>query len=106
MHTAVDPRGPLWRFYVLSIDADERLALIHHKIDRAKKHIAEPRAKANLFGGANPFEVDTKRNPQTGQLIYYLSKVNSVPPSIPLIVGDAIQNLRDVPARMACLDCK
>jgi hypothetical protein len=74
--------------------ADERIALIGPKIERAKKYIIELEANVRTFLDANPYKVSAKRNPQTRQLIYYLSEVTQTPISFPVIVGEVIQNLR------------
>jgi hypothetical protein len=74
--------------------AEERLALIQVKVERAYKHIADLDAAIKAFFASKPYEVRTKRNPQTRQLIYYLSRVEAVPNSFAAITGDVVQNLR------------
>jgi hypothetical protein len=73
--------------------ADERLLQVWPKVERAKKHITDVQFATLNFLKTNPYKVTTKRNPNTRQLIYYLSAVEPVQPSIALIAGDAIQNL-------------
>jgi hypothetical protein len=74
--------------------ADQRLAAIWLKIERAKKHIEEFNGAIKPFTASNPYVVGAKRDPQTRKLIYYLHEVRPVPDTIPLIVGDVIQCLR------------
>jgi enamine deaminase RidA (YjgF/YER057c/UK114 family) len=74
--------------------ADERFALIWHKIERANKHIRDLNAAIVSFMATNPYKVAAKRNPETRQPIYYVAGVQPVPQDIPIILGDAIQNLR------------
>ncbi len=74
--------------------ADERLALIRPKIERAKKHIIDLNSEIGAFFATNPYEVGTKRDPQTRKLIYYISRTEPIPLSVSAIAGDAIQNLR------------
>src|SRR4051812_39001560 len=74
--------------------AEERIALVGHKIKRAKKHIFDLEARIRAFFELHPYKIGTKRNQQTRQLIYYLSEVTATPVSFSLIAGDAIQNLR------------
>jgi len=74
--------------------ADERFALVQVKIERAKQHIHDLKAAIRAFLDTHPYVVKTKRNPQTRQLIYYLSDVRKTPPVIAAITGDALQNLR------------
>ena len=74
--------------------ADERLALIKQKIERADKHISELQAAVRTFFESNPIKVATKRDPQTRRLIYYVASVNPIPNSFAIITGDILNNLR------------
>jgi hypothetical protein len=74
--------------------SDERLAFIHIKIERAKKHIRELDAEIRSFLAAKPYRIGTKRNPQTRQLIYYIASVRETPATMAAITGDVLQNLR------------
>jgi hypothetical protein len=74
--------------------ADQRLSLIRLKIERAKQHILDLNLQLKAFLDSNPYVVQTQRNPETRQLIYYLARVRDVPPIISLVAGDIIQNLR------------
>jgi hypothetical protein len=74
--------------------ADERLALIQVKTERAKEHIGDLDSAMSIFHNGKPYEFSTKRDPQTRQLIYYMSKVDCVPMCFATITGDIIQNLR------------
>jgi hypothetical protein len=76
------------------VTAEERLALIGLKIERAKKHIEDLNVALGAFKDSNPYEVAAKRDPQTRQLIYYVSKASATPASVPTITGDILQNLR------------
>jgi hypothetical protein len=74
--------------------SDERLALIHIKIERAKKHIRELDAEIRSFFAIKPYRIGTKRNPETRQLIYYVASVRETPTTMAAITGDVLQNLR------------
>lgn len=74
--------------------ADERLALIWPKIERAKKHIADLNSATRAFFDAKPYEVGTKRNPQSRKLVYYVHRADPVPLGIAVITGDITHNLR------------
>src|ERR1019366_8328710 len=50
--------------------------------------------RAPKFFTTNPYRVGTKRNPQTRQLIYYLTSVQDVPARIAAIAGEVLQALR------------
>jgi hypothetical protein len=74
--------------------ADERLALIRVKIERAKEHIGQLEAEIRSFFMTDPYKVGTKRDPQTRKLIYYLVSVREAPAKLSAITGDVIHNLR------------
>ena len=71
----------------------ERLRHIELKVERANKHIIDLEREIAAFLGSNPYQVRSKRNPDTRQLIYYLAEVKSTPDCLALIAGDCIQNL-------------
>src|SRR5438132_1974857 len=72
---------------------DERLKQVTLKIKRAKEHVADVEAQLRAFLDTHPYGIKTKGNPDTRQLIYYVSCVHPIPDSVPLVAGDAIQNL-------------
>lgn len=74
--------------------ADERLATIRIKIERAKEHIRQIETEVRSFLMTNPYIVRTKRDPQTRKLIYYLVSVRDTPARMSAIAGDVLHNLR------------
>jgi hypothetical protein len=68
-------------------------AQITLKIKRAKDHVADLDREIRRFLESNPYKVATKRDPATRKLIYYVSSVQCTPDRLPLIAGDAVQNL-------------
>src|SRR5207253_1434562 len=74
--------------------ADERLALIRVKIQRATEHLRNLETEVRAFLTTNPYVVGTKREPQTRKLIYYVESVSATPITIPAIASDMLQNLR------------
>jgi hypothetical protein len=72
---------------------DERLRQITLKIERAEKHIIDLEQNVRAFLATEPYRVASKRDPQTRKPIYYVARADAVPDCIPLIAGDAIQNL-------------
>jgi hypothetical protein len=72
----------------------ERLNAMLAKVERSKKHIVELQAEVAGFLATNPYVIGTKRNPETRQLIYYVTGVRETPVSLALIAGDVLQNLR------------
>lgn len=67
---------------------------IRSKIGRAKKHINDFRIATTEFNKTKPCNVVIERDPETGKLIYTVTKVDPIPPQLRIIAGDAIQNLR------------
>jgi hypothetical protein len=74
--------------------ADERFALISLKVERANKHIRDLNGAIVAFMATNPYNISTKRDPDTRRPIYFVAEVKPVPPEIIVILADAIQNLR------------
>jgi hypothetical protein len=72
----------------------DRLEGVKAKVDRAKLHLDKLDAALGAFIRRNPYEVGTRRDPQTRRLIYYLVSVRAVPPEISVIAGEVLQNLR------------
>ncbi len=74
--------------------ADESLAAIRVKIERAKKHLRDLAGEAACFLSAKPFEVGARRDPTTRKPIYFLARVATTPPILAACAGDVLQNLR------------
>ena len=74
--------------------ADERYDLICLKIERAKEHILNLYTEMRAFLDAKPYVIGTKSNPETRQLIYYLTSVRDAPIRLSVLTGDVLQNLR------------
>ncbi|MBI2039932.1 hypothetical protein HYT18_02570 [Candidatus Microgenomates bacterium] len=64
------------------------------KIERAKQLKEELQKEVKSFFDSQPYKIDTKSDPQSKRLIYYLVKAEQVPEKIAFITGDIIQNLR------------
>src|SRR5260370_42316920 len=75
--------------------ADQRLALIRLKVERAKKHIGDLEVERRAFLDSKPNEVGTKPDPQiAGAIKYNIISVRKTPNTILLIVGDILFHLR------------
>jgi hypothetical protein len=72
---------------------DERLKHVILKIKRAKDHISELERQLSTFFDSAPYKVGAKHDPKTRKLIYYVMSAEPIPDVIPLVAGDAIQNL-------------
>jgi hypothetical protein len=73
---------------------EERLTRILLKVERAKKHLRDLEADVQAFNKTSPYVVQTKRDPQSRRLIYYVASVKEVPTILAAITGDVLQNLR------------
>src|ERR1041385_8956240 len=76
------------------LTADERLALIRLKVERAKKHILDLEIARDRFIETEPYVIETERNPQTGNYLFRVTKLQPPPHDIGLIAGDVAHNLR------------
>ena len=72
---------------------DERLKHVTLKVKRAKEHITELETETRRFLDTDPYKVGTKHDPQTRELVYYVTSVEPTPDCLSLIAGDAIQCL-------------
>jgi len=72
---------------------DERLKQITLKIKRAKEHVENLDRQLCAFLESSPYKVGAKHDPQTRKLIYYVTSAEPIPDCLPLVAGDAIQNL-------------
>lgn len=74
--------------------ADERIATVRLKIERAEKHIRDLDAEIVAFLKENPYPVSRYQDPTSGYVVHYVDSVRPIPPAISLIAGDAIANIR------------
>jgi hypothetical protein len=64
------------------------------KVERAEKHIRDVQAERDAFLAEDPYPFFHEDDLQSGERVYYLRSARDVPDSLPLIVGDAVHNLR------------
>jgi hypothetical protein len=76
------------------MNAEERLALVQLKIDRATRHIAEAQQHLRTFGASHPCAIEVEENRETGWTAFKVTRVDVIPPVIAASVGDAVHNLR------------
>jgi hypothetical protein len=74
--------------------AEDRIARIHRKIERASTHIYGVTAMIARYHESKPVRIETRRVPESRRLHYVVSRLDPPPPELPLIVGDAMHNLR------------
>jgi len=75
------------------LTVDERLKHVNLKIKRAKEHITQLEQQLSAFFDTDPYKVGAKHDLETRKLIYYVMSAEPIPDAIPLVAGDAIQNL-------------
>lgn len=71
----------------------ERLRHISSKIQRAKTHMDDVKRQVAAFLSSQPYRIETKRDPQSRRLIYFISRADPCPNGIPVVAGEVIQNL-------------
>lgn len=78
------------------MSSKNRLDAIRLKIKRAAHHIAELNTLLLAFRSLHPYEVDSKphRTPELDHTTLYVKSIADPPEEFPLIVGDAIHNMR------------
>ena len=65
------------------------------KLDRANQHIDNLEAEIGAYLRSNPYPVVTEDDPHSGKRVAKVGdEVTPVPSSIPLILGDAVHNIR------------
>jgi hypothetical protein len=74
--------------------AEERLALVQVKIERANKHIRDLDSEIKAFFNSKPYGVVSNKDAQTGKVRHYLTRMDPIPIAVVTITGDALQNLR------------
>ena len=74
----------------------------HLKIEQGKKHIADLDAERVRFLGTDPYVGVPKFHPEADSTEFVLQSLPPIPDSIPLILGDAVHNLRVALDYLAC----
>ncbi|MGA2325430.1 MAG: hypothetical protein ABSH05_04015 [Bryobacteraceae bacterium] len=64
------------------------------KIERANQHILELNTALNEFIGTDFYSLGVAKDPQTGNHVLKFGITKSLPERLPLIIGDALHNLR------------
>ena len=64
------------------------------KLRRAQHHFDELERIVAEYLASGPYEVDTKRDPNSRRLLYKIAKIHPFPSEIPGVLGDVLHNLR------------
>lgn len=67
---------------------------VRQKVIRAYNHLKSLREEALRYFGSNPGEVVAETETNSGRIVLIFKTRIPVPVSVPLIIGDAVQNLR------------
>src|SRR5947209_7233646 len=78
-----------------------RLDGVRAKIERAKKHIGDLDGIWWRFKKAGAYRISSKTDRKTGERRYYVKSLRKVPTEVPILAGDAIQNLRSALDQLA-----
>jgi hypothetical protein len=80
--------------------------IVQLKIEWAEKHIDElERCLAVCFHDVKPFQLAIKDDADKGESVLYVKRAQELPPTLPLIIGDAISNLYSSLDYLACELC-
>jgi hypothetical protein len=71
----------------------DRLKQVTLKVEGAKKHVSDLDDGIKAFVKMNPYKVVAEHDPNTRKLVYYVASADPTPDCLPLLAGDAIQNL-------------
>jgi hypothetical protein len=72
----------------------DRLHGVRLKIERAKKHIQVLDAEIGTFCNTQAYVLGVKEKPEIEYVTLYIAEIRPIPDEIPLILGDAVHNLR------------
>lgn len=64
------------------------------KIERANEHITQFETEVDAFLSTNPYTVEGKADPQSGDITFFIRVHQDQPARLGTIVGDAVHNLR------------
>ena len=70
------------------------LAGAYSKLERAEHHINDLSGCIDLFLAQQPFKLIAHYRRKAGEIAYRVKTKKSIPPELPLILGDAVHNLR------------
>lgn len=72
----------------------DRTVGIRLKIKRAIQHVEEFQTELGRFDSTHPYVISSKRDPNTRQLIYYVSEAKPLVPELVLLAGEVISDFR------------
>jgi len=85
--------------------ADERIALISVKMERAKKHFGDLEIARNRFINSNPCELNFKPDTKPGHEglnLWFMTRIDPIPSEVSVLAGEAIHNIRSALDHLAC----
>jgi len=104
------PEVPFWLRRVGLLAPRKDIIALTAKLERAEEHIFNLEEAWAFFIKSDPYPLKSKYNAKTRKHVYRLTHAAPVPPSIPLLAGDAIQNTRSaldhLAYRLVCVGTK
>ena len=73
---------------------EDRFESAFRKIKRALKHIDDLEADVDTFWTSGPCQIDRIPPADSAEFVYRVTSIDKLPEVIPLIVGDAVHNIR------------
>jgi hypothetical protein len=92
-------RAPISRFasanwFFAMMTAEELKEAPLQKLERARYHINDFEFRSNIFLERNPFKLMVRDHRKAGKMTFSIITKIPIPPDLPLIIGDAIHNMR------------
>jgi hypothetical protein len=72
----------------------DRLAGVRAKIERANEHISDLESRFGAFRDTEPYRLRTKKDANTGEIIYYVEIRSDIPEQFSVIAGESLSQLR------------
>lgn len=72
----------------------DRVSRIRSKLEWAERHLLALHAEIKAAFPREAFEIERERDPMTNRVIHRVTKIPKIPPAIPAMSGDVLQNLR------------
>jgi hypothetical protein len=69
----------------MSSSTTDKLSGVRAKIEQAKQHAVDLGVALRDFFSANPYQVGTRRDPETRKLTYYVVSVKDAATAVPLL---------------------
>jgi hypothetical protein len=72
------------------------------KVRRAEYHISDLHTRIDTFLARDPYRIVLEDDPETGKPAWFVRITEDLSDDIPLVIGDAVHNLRSALDLLAC----